>query len=143
MVRVVTVMGTRARGGWSVATGLWALVMAVVLALGEARPAGRGTDVIVGLAASAVLGLILGWRRRLGAVLVAPLLSWLVAWLPLMIAAMVRHGVLGGLVVGAFTVTIGWIAIGGLELAVIGLVAVLVARVRPRGPAVVVLGPER
>ncbi|MGC8499493.1 MAG: hypothetical protein ACP5OV_08390 [Acidimicrobiales bacterium] len=143
MVRVVTVVGTRARGGWSVATFGWTLVMAVVLALGEARPAGRGTDVIVGLVASAVLGLILGWRRRLGAVLAAPLLSWLVAWLPLLIAAMVRHGVLAGLVVGALTVTVGWIAIGGLELAVVGLVAVLVARLRPGGPAVVILGPER
>ena len=143
MVRVVTVVGTRARGGWSFATGLWVLVMAVVLALGEARPAGRGTDIIVGLIASAGLGLVLGWRRRLGAVLVAPLLSWIVAWLPLLVAAMVRHGVLAGLVVGAFTVTVGWIAIGGLELVVVGLVALLVARLRPHGPAVVILGPER
>ncbi len=142
MVRVVTVVGNRARGGWSVATFVWTLVMAVVLALGEARPAGRGTDFLIGLCASAVLGVVLGWRRRLGAVLVAPLLSWLVAWLPLVIAAMVRHGVLAGLVVGAFTVTVGWIAIGGLELVIVGLVALLVARLRPHGPAVVILGPD-
>ena len=141
MVRVVTVVGTRARGGWSFATGLWALVMAVVLALGEARPAGRGTDVIVGLIASAALGLVLGWRRRLGAVFAAPLLSWLVAWLPLVIASMVRHGVLGGLVVGALTVTVGWVVIGGTEFAVVGGVALLIARRRPGDPRVVIYGP--
>ncbi len=142
MMRVVTVVNQRARGGWSAVTVAWTLVMAVVLALGEARPSGRGVDLIVGLVASALLGAVLGWRRRLGAVFAAPLLSWLVAWLPLVIAAMVRHGVLGGLVVGTLTVTAGWIVIGGGELAVVGGVALLIARGRPGDPRVVVYGPE-
>ncbi len=141
MIRVVTVVNQRARGGWSVVTGAWTLVMAVVLALGEARPSGRGADLVVGVVASALLGVVLGWRRRLGAAFAAPLLSWLVAWLPLVIASMVRHGLLGGLVTGIVTVTVGWVVIGGGELAVVGGVALLVSRVRRDGPRVVIYGP--
>ena len=121
---------------------LWSLVMAVVLVTYELERHGRGGAIVAGVVATAIFGVILGWRRRTGLVVVAPLFSWLVAWFPLIIAAMVRHGVLAGLLLGVLTVTLGWFVIGGLELVELAIVATLVARLRGgSGPEVVVFGP--
>ena len=132
----------RARRGASVPMFLWSLVMAVVLVTYEAAHRGQGNALLVGVVVTALFGAVLGWRRRTALAFVAPFFSWLVAWFPLVIASMVRHGVLAGLVLGLLTVTFGWIVIGGLELAELVLVASLVARLRGgSGPDVVVFGP--
>ncbi len=121
---------------------LWSVVMAAVLVTYELERHGRGGAVLAGVVATAIFGAILGWRRRTGLAIVAPFFSWLVAWLPLVIASMVRHGVLAGLVLGVVTVTLGWFVIGGLELLELAVVASLVARLRGgSGPDVVVFGP--
>ena len=121
---------------------LWALVMAVVLVAYVVERHGRGGVVAVGVVATALFGAVLGWRERTGLAVVAPLFSWLVAWFPLVIASMVRHGVLWGLVFGFVTVTLGWIVIGGLELLELLLVASVVARLRGgAGPDVTIFGP--
>ena len=50
------------------------------------------------------------------------MVSWSFAWLPLWIAAMIRHGVLKGLFVGFFLITVGWLLIGTLEFLALGAV---------------------
>jgi len=131
-----------ARRGASAPMFLWSLAMAVVLVSYEVTRHGRGGIVVVGVIATALFGVILGWRGRSALAVVAPFFSWLVAWFPLVIAAMVRHGVLAGLVIGILSVTLGWVVIGGLEMLELLLVARLVARLRgERSPEVVVYGP--
>ncbi len=132
----------RARRGASAPMFLWSVVMAVVLVTYEVERHGRGGTLAVGLIATALFGAVLGWRGRTGLAVVAPLFSWLVAWFPLVIASMVRHGVLAGLVIGFVTVTVGWFVIGGLELLELAFVASLVARLRGgSGPDVTIFGP--
>ena len=128
-------------------TSLWAVVMAVVLFLGETHWSSHGGVEVTGVVATVLLGAYLGWSRHLGVVLVAPLVSWLVAWLPLWVAAMIHDGFVRGLFVGLFLVTLGWIGIGASELVGLGLVALVVRALRGRGrgrrePDVVVLGPN-
>ena len=120
---------------------LWSLVMAVVFVTYDVQRHGRGTTLVVGVAATALFGAVLGWRARTALAVVAPLFSWLVAWFPLVIASMVRHGVLAGLVIGFVTVTLGWFIIGGLEMLELLVVASVVARLRGRRSDVVVFGP--
>lgn len=107
---------------------LWAVVMAVVLVMEIVASSARVTT--VGLLATALLGTWLGWRRRGGAVFVAPMVSWLVAWLPMMIAAMVHDGVVRGFFIGLALVTVGWIGIGFVEFVWLGLVTLLVRALR-------------
>lgn len=123
---------------------LWAILMAVVLFLGEARIGSSTGAYWTGIAATALLGAYLGWRRRVAAVFVAPIVSWLFAWFPLVVAAMIHDGVLSGFFVGLFLITIGWIGIGLIEMVWMGMVALLVRmlRGRGRGPEVVIYGPE-
>lgn len=109
---------------------LWAVVMAVVLVMEIVASSARVTT--VGLLATALLGIWLGWRRRGGAVFVAPIASWMVAWLPMMIAAMVHDGVVKGFIYGLVVVTIGWIGIGFVEFVWLGLVTMLVRALRGR-----------
>ncbi len=121
---------------------LWSIVMAVVLVSYEVTRHGRGGVVAVGVLATAIFGAVLGWRRRTGLVVVAPFFSWLVAWFPLLIGSMVRHGFFAGLVIGFVTVTLGWFVIGGLELLELALVASLVGRLRGGSdPEVTIFGP--
>ena len=142
MSQFVIQIRQRARRGASAAMFLWSLVMAVVLVSYMVERHGRGGVVAVGVIATALFGAVLGWRERTGLAVVAPLFSWLVAWFPLVIASMVRHGVLWGLVFGFVTVTLGWIVIGGLELLELLLVASVVARLRGgSGPDVTIFGP--
>ena len=110
---------------------LWAVVMAGVLVMEIVASSARVTT--VGLLATAALGIWLGWRRRGGAVFVAPVVSWMVAWLPMMIAAMVHDGFFKGFFVGLALVSVGWIAIGFVEFVWLGLVTMLVRALRGRG----------
>jgi len=99
-----------------------------------------------GVGATALFGIYLGWRRRAAAVFVAPFVSWLFAWLPLWVAAIIHEGALRGLFWGFFLITVGWIAIGFVEFAWLGAVAFLVRSFRGpmgRGDAnVVIFGPD-
>lgn len=120
---------------------VWAILMAVVITCLEARVGSANTMGGLGVAATAAFGAILGWRRRVAAVFVAPFVSWLWAWIPLWAAAMVHDGFFGGLAIGFFLVTIGWIGIGLVEVVLLGAVALVVRGLRGGGGDVVVYGP--
>lgn len=121
----------------------WAILMAVVISCLEARVGRADTVGGLGLVISIGFGALLGWRRRVAAVFVAPFVSWLWAWFPLWIAAMIHDGFFGGLAIGFFLVTVGWIGIGLLEVAVVGIVALVVRALRGRGDDdVVIFGPH-
>lgn len=133
----------RSRGQVSVAMTLWAIVMAIVIFCLEAR-VGRA-DIVgwIGVATSIIFGAILGWRRRVAAVLVAPFVSWLWAWFPLWLAAMIHDGFFGGLAIGFFLVTVGWIGIGLLEAVMVGIVALAVRSLRGGNDGdIVIFGPD-
>jgi hypothetical protein len=143
---VVFQVRERAKGNVTAPMVLWSTVMAVVLFLLEARWAPQATAAWVGVIATALFGIYLGWRRRAAAVFIAPFVSWIFAWFPLWVAAMVHDGVLRGLFSGLFLITIGWIAIGFGEFVWLGAVAFLVRALRGssdhEGPDVVIFGPE-
>lgn len=126
---------------------LWAMAMAVVLFLHEAHW-GSSIDVTwSGIGATVLFGIFLGWRRRTAAIFVAPLISWLFAWVPLWVAAMIRHGFIGGLATGFFWVTVGWVFIAFLEFLVLSVGAFLGRLLHPRGEGtldepVVIFGPD-
>ena len=136
----------RARGNVTAPMMLWATVMAVVIFIVEANRNKQPDAVWAGVIATALFGIYLGWRRRGAAVFVAPLVSWLFAWIPLWMAAMIHHGFIKGLFVGLFLVTVGWIGIGFLEFFGLGIVTFVVRIFRgpsnTRGPDVVVFGPD-
>ena len=146
MSGVVFQVRERSRGHVTKPLMLWAGVMAVVLFMLESRVGPQGRAAWLGVLASVALGLYLGWQRRLGAILVAPLVSWLFAWFPLVIAAMIHDGVAKGFFVALFLVTFGWVGIGLMELVGLGAVAFAVSLVRgsgpPREPDVVIFGPD-
>ena len=124
----------------------WSIAMAVILFLLESRESPQGWTLGAGFIATGLLGIYLGWRRRSAAVFVAPLVSWLFAWFPLVVAAMIIHGFIRGLFVGLFLITVGWIAIGGTEFLWLALVASFVRMFRGPGdrgePDVVIFGPD-
>jgi hypothetical protein len=125
---------------------LWSIAMAVVLFLHEARW-GSGSDVVwAGVAATLVFGAYLGWRRRVAAVFVAPVISWTFAWFPLIVAAIIRDGFLRGLFAGLFWITFGWLPIAFLEFVGLFLSSMFVRMFRPtKGggePGVIIFGPE-
>lgn len=120
---VVTVR-QRTRAGVSGPLVLWALVTAVVLVVGVVAPSGG--DALIGLAASVLLGVYLGVKRRIATVLVAPVVSWLFAAVPLVVAWMVHDGFFKGLFYGLLYVSVGWIGVGLSEILVIGFVALAV-----------------
>ena len=124
---------------------LWAIVMTAVIFLLEARYGSTTTVAWIGVGATTLLGVYLGWRRRAAAVFIAPLLSWLFAWPFLWVAALIHDGFIKGLFVGLFLVTIGWIGIGLTELVLLGLVTFVVRALRGSrrgGPDVVIVGPH-
>ena len=142
MSGVVIQFRERTRANVSTPMVLWALSMTVILFIDVVAPSAGITW--LGFGVSAVLGVYLGWRRRVGAVIVAPMVSWLFAWFPLEIACMIHFGVLKGFFVGLLTITFGWIGIGFVEFAWLGIVALLVRAMRGssgRG-GVVILGPD-
>jgi hypothetical protein len=115
MSGVVFQVRERARGNVTTPMMLWASVMAVVIFVREASNGPHTGDIWVGVIATVLFGVYLGWRRRGAAVFIAPVVSWLFAWLPLWVAAMIHDGFFKGLFVGLFLVTIGWIGIGLVE----------------------------
>ena len=141
MSGVVIQFRDRARGNVSVPMVLWALAMMVVLFIDVVAPSSVVTW--IGFGISAILGAYLGWQRRVGTVFVAPMVSWLFAWFPLEIACMIHFGILKGFFVGLLVVSFGWIAIGFVEFAWLGMVALLVRALRGSSDpdAVVILGP--
>ncbi len=137
----------RARGNVSAAMVLWSLAMTVVLVVWEASPSADGRATLWGFVSSAVFGAYLGWRRRGAAVFIAPLGNWSFAWLPLWIAAMIRHGFVKGIFVGLFLVTVGWLIIGTLEFLTLGALTMVVRSVRGDAPRadddeVIIFGPD-
>jgi hypothetical protein len=100
---------------------LWALAMTVILFIDIVAPS--AIDTVVGFGISAILGTYLGWQRRMGAVIAAPIVNWLFAWLPIEIACMIHFGILKGFLLGLVLITFGWIGIGFVEFAWISLVA--------------------
>jgi hypothetical protein len=142
MSGVVIQFRERARGNISTPMVLWSLAMTVILFVDVVAPS--GTVTLWGFGVSALLGIYLGWRRRVGVAMVAPLVSWLFAWFPLVIACMIHFGILKGFFVGLLTITFGWIAIGFVEFAWVGMVALLVRAIRGSSgeDSVIIMGPD-
>ena len=142
MSSVVIQYRERARGNVSAPMVLWALAMTVILFLEVVAPSAQVT--LIGFGVSALLGIYLGWRRRVGAVIVAPLVSWLFAWFPLEIACMIHFGILKGFFVGLLVITFGWIGIGFVEFVWLGMVALLVRAMRGSSgqDSVIIMGPD-
>ena len=132
----------RTRGSVSKPMMLWALAMTVVLVYEVVDPSPRVTT--TGFVVTALFGVWLGWHRRVGAVLAAPLVNWLFAWFPLMIASMVHVGILKGFFTGLLLVTVGWIGIGFVEFVWLGMVTLVVRALRGHGsdPEVVIFDPD-
>lgn len=78
---------------------------------------------LVGVVATFLLGGYLGWRRKLGSIFFAPVVSWMFAWFPLIVAEIIRDGFFKGAVVGVLMSTIGWLVIGFVEFASIMAIA--------------------
>jgi hypothetical protein len=140
---VVFTFRERARGNVSTPVVLWAIAMTVVLFMEIVNPSALVT--VSGFALTAVLGGILGWRRRMGTIVVAPFVSWLFAWFPMEIASMIHFGILKGFLLGLVIITFGWIAIGFVELAWLGMVAMLIRSIHGHSSEdrVVIIDPEK
>jgi len=139
---VVFTFRERARGNVSTPVVLWAIAMTVVLFMEIVNPSALVT--VSGFALTALLGGFLGWRRRMGTVVVAPVVSWMFAWFPMEIASMIHFGILKGFLLGLVIITFGWIAIGFVELAWLGMVAMLVRSIHGHSPEdrVVIIDPD-
>ncbi|MGC1238009.1 MAG: hypothetical protein WA860_04390 [Acidimicrobiales bacterium] len=139
---VVFTFRERARGNVSTPVVLWAIAMTVVLFMEIVNPSALVT--VSGFALTALLGGFLGWRRRMGTVVVAPFVSWMFAWFPMEIASMIHFGILKGFLLGLVIITFGWIAIGFVELAWLGMVAMLVRSIHGHSPEdrVVIIDPD-
>lgn len=122
---------------------LWAIAMTVILFLDIVAPSASVT--VSGFAVTAVLGAYLGWQRRVGAVIVAPLVSWLFAWFPMEIASMIHFGILKGFLLGLLIITFGWIGIGFVELVWLAMVALFVRAIHGSSHAepIVVIDPDQ
>lgn len=121
---------------------LWALAMAVVFFVYVVAPSALVS--VIGFGISALLGTYLGLRRRVGAVFVAPIISWFFAAFPLVIACMIHFGILKGFFLGLLTITFGWIGIGFVEFAWIGIVALVFRALRGTSnrDAVIIMEPD-
>lgn len=143
---VIFTVRDRAKSSVTAPMVCWALAMTPVLFIGVVAPS--ATDTIAGFAVSALLGIYLGWKRRMGTVVVAPLVNWLFAWFPMEIASMIHFGILKGFLLGLVIITFGWVGIGFVEVAWIGMVALLVRSLhgssRSRDDdSVIIIDPER
>ena len=125
---------------------LWAFLMAIDLFCYEAQIGNSNTVRDAGLLITVVLGIYLGWQRRSGTVFIAPLVSWIVAWPPLWLATMIHEGFFKGFFKGLFLITIGWIAIGAAEFAVLLITSTFVRLLRGKKrdnvSEVVIFGPD-
>lgn len=103
-----------ARGSAGRAIVLWSVAIAVCIFCVRANYSVR-TFELVAVIVTVLLGAYLGWHRRTGIIFVAPIVSWLFAWVPLIVAEMIRDGFFKGFFVGLLLATVGWIAIGFVE----------------------------
>ena len=142
-MNAVFVYRERARGNVSFPMVVWAVAMTVIFFLAIVKPS--ATVTITGFALTVLLGVFLGWRRRLGAVIAAPVVSWFFAWFPMEIASMIHFGIVKGFFLGLLIITFGWIGIGFLEFASLAIVSLVVRSLRgtPRDEPVVIIDPER
>ncbi|MGB8179305.1 MAG: hypothetical protein WCF63_03990 [Acidimicrobiales bacterium] len=140
---VVVMVRERARGSVSTPVVLWAVAMTVVLFMEVVSPSALLT--VSGFVITALLGALLGWRRRMGTVIAAPFIGWLFAWFPMEIACMIHFGILKGFLLGLLVITFGWVGIGCVELAWLAMVALVVRSLRgvPSDDGVVIIDPEK
>jgi hypothetical protein len=140
---VVVMVRERARGNVSTPVVLWAIAMTVVLFMEVVTPSALLT--IAGFIVTALLGALLGWRRRMGTVIAAPFIGWLFAWFPMEIACMIHFGILKGFLLGLLIITFGWVGIGFVELAWLAMVALVVRSLRgvSSNERVVIIDPEK
>lgn len=141
-MNAVFVYRERAKGNVSFPMVVWALAMTVILFMAIVTPS--ATVTITGFALTGLLGIVLGWRRRFGAVIAAPFVSWLFAWLPMEIASMIHFGIVEGFFLGLLIITFGWIGIGFIEFASLAIISLLVRSLRgtPRDEPVVIIDPD-
>ena len=141
-MNTVFVYRDRAKNNVSFPMVVWALAMTVILFMAIVTPS--ATVTITGFVLTALLGVVLGWRRRFGAVIAAPFVSWFFAWFPMEIASMIHFGILKGFLLGLVIITVGWIGIGFIEFVWLAMVALLVRSLRgaPRDEPVVIIDPE-
>jgi len=146
MNTVVIQVRDRAKDNVGAPMVAWALGMAVVLFLLQARLGSRDAVLWAGVGVTALFGAYLGWHRRVGATFFAPFVSWMVAWFPMVVGAMIHAGFIKGLLSGLFWITIGWIVVGLLEFVWLLLVATFVRMLRGASgstePDVVIYGPD-
>jgi hypothetical protein len=142
-MNVVFTVRERARGNVSTPVVLWALAMTVVLFMEVVNPS--ALVAASGFVVTALLGALLGWRRRTGTVIAAPFIGWLFAWFPMEIACMIHFGILKGFLLGLLIVTFGWVGIGFVELAWLAMVALVVRSLHgvPSDDRVVIIDPEK
>jgi hypothetical protein len=122
----------------------WSFVMAVGLVLVESGGSQHDTGLAVTAVATVSFGVWLGWQRRTGVIFFAPLVSWLFAWFPLLLAAIVRRGFFRGVLSGLFLDSVGWLFIGTLEFLSLFIVALAVRALRgtPREVDVIIDPPS-
>ncbi len=123
---------------------LWALVVtygACRLIVANGRHSSAGEWAILG--ASLTTGVLLGYRRRLGAVWIAPVILYPIAFVPVLASNWVAHGFVGGLVRSFLELSFLW------PLVAAGVVALLLVTALPlrllvssrRQSDVVIYGP--
>jgi hypothetical protein len=145
MATVMFRVRERSRGKVSFPMMVWAVIVAVVLFMLEARYGSSNEVLWVGIIATALFGAYLGVRRRTGAAFIAPFVSWLVTWFPLIVASMIHNGFFKGLGVGILWITVGWFLIGLAEFAVLFVFAAFFRLLRGgAGPqsSTVIFGPQ-
>jgi hypothetical protein len=141
-MNVVFTVRERARGNVSTPVILWAIAMTVVLFVEVVNSSTLVT--VSGFVITALLGALLGWRRRMGTVIAAPFIGWLFAWFPMEIACMIHFGILKGFLLGLLVITFGWMGIGFVELACLAMAAIVVRSLRGAlDDRVVIIDPEK
>lgn len=142
-MNVVVHLSQRTRAHVSKPLILWAAVVAICLSVGVGATTSGPID--VALLATLLFGVYLGARGRRAVIVVAPLVSWVVALGPLLVASLVHYGPLSGLLHGLVLVSVGWIVVAGVEVVVLsvgGWCGAAWRRARDRND-VVVISPER
>ena len=132
------------RGSAGVAIVVWSIVMAAAI-FGVRANMARHLFELIGVVDTFMLGAYLGWRRRLAAVFFAPLVSWMFAWFPLIVAEIIREGFFRGVVWGVLMSTVGWIGIGFVEFVAISAIALpfrLAASLLRHDENIVIEGPS-
>lgn len=131
----------RTRAQVSTPVTLWAVTVAVVLVADVLSTS--ATPDVVGVVATALLGAYLGWRQRRGVIFFAPLLSWVVAVGPVLVASLIHDGLVAGVVSAALMMSVGWFVVGAVEVVILAVAAGVVHALRhgSRRNEVVIISP--